>query len=516
MRRTRRTCVAVLCGVLSGVLLAGCGSTVQVQGTAGTGLTGLGAQPGDGGVGLGGAVRQPGGQVPGGGTVVGPGSTGSTTGPGSVAVGGGSGSVAPGVGGKVAIPARGPGWDEKFVYVGVVTQKDTQRVFSSFGANNVNPGDTEQQAQAAVDAANAQGGLFGRRLKIRFKDIGILQTAQNPSGVGQQVCTYFSQDQRVMAVWNISTQLDQAPTFRGCLAKAGIPLFSTAARAVDDRLFNELSPFYYHSMMVSWTRLAPVLVSRLRAQGYFGGWNTALGRAGTAPVSIGILVQDEPQGRRTATVLTKALNAAGFKSVLTYAYTDASQGQQASVQKFKGSGVTHVVVTDVELTAFQQAASTQAYKPRYGITTYNDPYSNLEASGLTPGGANNGAMGVGWAPGLDVSEANDPGPTPGWRRCDTAMKKRGQTFGSLRLARAYASTLCDTMLLLHGGALRGGGFTGAAIRAGIQRIGGSFAPAIGFASALGGSTAFVPGVVRDIAWDSGCSCVKYGAGQSRL
>jgi ABC-type branched-subunit amino acid transport system substrate-binding protein len=497
-----------------GLLLTACGSTVQVRGSASTGMTGL--EPGTVGAGtaLGGPVTQAGGSVPG--AAAGSTTTGATT-PGSVITPGASGgSAAPRTGGSVAIPARGPGWDEKFVYVGVVTQKDTQRVFASFGADNVNPGDTEQQAQAAVDAVNAQGGILGRQLKIRFKDIGILQTAQDPSGVGQQVCTYYTQDQKVVAVWNVSTQLDQAPTFRGCLAKARIPLFSTAARAVDDKLFNDLSPYYYHSMMVSWTRLAPVFVSRLRAQGYFGGWNTTLGRAGTAPVSIGILVQDEPQGHRTATVLTNALHSAGYRSVLTYAYSDPSQGQSSSVQKFKGSNVTHVIVTDVELTAFQQAASTQAYKPRYGITTYNDPYSNLEASGLTPSGANNGAVGVGWAPGLDVSDGNDPGPTPGWSRCAAAMKKRGQTFSGLRLARAYASTLCDTMLLLRGGAAAGRGFSGAAVRAGIQSIAGSFAPAIGFAPALGASTPFVPGMVRDIAWDTGCSCVKYGSGRARL
>lgn len=516
MKVRLRAPVAVAAGL---ALSTACGSTAQlrsaqdggwseaVNGPATTGLAadvGAGATAGDGLSAPGQAATAP------------PGSTSPTVGSSAGrAPGGAPGLSVPGAtaGG---IPERGPGWDEKNVYVGIVTQKDTQQVFASFGADYVDPGDTELQAQAAAQAVNAAGGLLGRQVKLVFRDLKILETNQNPSSVGEATCTYFAQDHRVMAVWNISTQIDQAPTFRGCLAKAGVPLFSTAARAVDDQLFASLAPYYYHSMMVSWSRLAPVLVNRLQAQGWFGPWDATLGRPGSGPVVVGLVVQDVPEGKRTAAALTQALKAAGIGRVETFAYARPEDGQSSSAQSFKGRGVTHIIVTDVELLAFQQAAATQNYKPRYGITTYNAPYANLERGGLSPPGANNGASGVGWAPTLDVSDVKDPGPTSGWPRCEAAMRQQQQSFSGKRLAKTYAATLCDTMWLLKGATDQGRGFTAPAIAAGVQAVGPRLPLAVGFAPAFTARAPFAPGQVRDLSWDSACGCLTYGNGGARL
>lgn len=486
------------------------------QGTAGPGAPGAPGVAGDdstgsAGSGAAGAVVDGGAGAAGGSGSVGrPGSGGQ---PVPAAPGG---AAAPDASGAAAVPASGPGWDAKYVYVGVVTQKDSQQVFASFGADYVDPGDTERQAEAAAQAVNAAGGVLGRQLKVVFYDIAILETNQNPSGVGEEVCTYFTQDRRVMAVWNVSTQLDQAPTFRGCLAKAGLPLFSAAARAVDDKLFASLAPYYYHSLMVSWTRLAPVLVGRLQAQDYFAKWDMNLGREGSAPVVVGLLVQDVPEGARTAAALQRALASAGVGAVEVFAYARPEDGQSASVQSFKGRNVTHVIVADVELLAFQMSAASQNYKPRYGLTTYNAPYANLEQGGLSPPGANNGAVGVGWAPAMDVSGANDPGPTPGWPRCQRAMALQQQSFSGKRLAQALAATLCDTLFLIKAGAEAGGGLTAPTIRSGVQNVGSRFPVAIGFGPALTSNAPFAPGQVRDLVWDASCGCVKYGRGGASL
>lgn len=498
--------------LLALVAVSACGSTAQQSVRADSVLSAPGGTAPDG-------VAAPGGSsdavpaVPGAGAPGAPGAVapgpGASRGPAAVA-------QRPTLAASTGVPTSGPGWDAKNVYVGVVTQKDTQQVFASFGADYVDPGDTERQARAAADAVNAAGGILGRRLTLVFRDIQILQTNQDPSGVGESVCTSFTQDRRVMAVWNISTQIDQAPTLRGCLAKAGVPLFSSAGRAVDDQLFAALGPHYYQSLMVSWTRLAPAFVGRLKAQGYLTGWDAVLGRAGGAPVVVGLLVQDVPEGARTAAALTRALQSAGVRSVETFAYTRPEEGQSASVQSFKGRGVTHVVVTDVELLAFQQAAASQGYKPRYGITTYNAPYANLERGGLSPPGANNGAVGVGWAPTLDVGPGKDPGPTPGWQRCSRAMSAQQQSFDGKRLAQTFAATLCDTFFLLQGAAKAGNGLTATAIRAGVAQVGRSFPLAVGFGPALSAAAPFAPGVLRDLAWDATCGCLVYGRGTAAV
>ena len=519
----RRVRLSSCLALLALALTSACGSTVQQQGLAGAPAAG---QVGDG---LGAApVAAP--------TSVGseavPGAAGPAAGPGTSTTTGGSSAVgagapgqapagsaagpAPAAGGAVGVPAKGPGWDEKNVYVGVVTQKDTQRVFASFGADYVDPGDTERQARAAADAVNAAGGVLGRQVKLVFRDLKILETNQNPSGVGESTCSFFTQDSRVLAVWNISTQVDQAPTFRGCLAKAGVPLFSAAARAVDDELLSSLAPHYYQSLMPSWTRLAPVLVARLKAQGYLSGWDTALGRPGSAPVVVGVLVQDVPEGRRSAEALRKAFASVGVGKVEVFAYSRPEDGQSASVQSFKGRGVTHVVVTDVELLAFQTSAASQNYTPRYGLNSYNATYGNLEAGGLSPAGANNGAVGVGWVPTLDVGAPRDPGPTPGWGRCSAAMQKQQQTFDGRRLAQTFAATLCDTMFLIKGGAEAGRGLDARALRAGIAQVGPDFPLAVGFGPAMTASAPFAPGVVRDLVWDETCRCMRYAAGRADL
>lgn len=506
--------------VLSLAAVTACGSTVQVTGSAtvpggGDGLSSTGST----GAGSTLTTGTNGALGTGGGLAASSGTSGTTTG--GTSTSGTAGGTTTGstgtTGTRSQVPASGRGWDAQNVYIGIITSKDTRQIYASLGANNVDPGDTEAQATAVAKQLNLQGGILGRKVVLRFKDLATLATAQDPTGTGQQVCTYFSQDHPVIAVWNINTQVDQVPELRSCLAAKKIPLFTAAARAITDAEMAGLSPYYYQTIMVSWDALSPVLVARLKAQGWFGGWNTLTGQPGTAPVKVGILVDGTPEGSHTGKVLSAALAQAGYGGAIVYQYAQASDGQSASVQKFQGSGVTHVIVTDVELTAFQNAAASQQYKPRYGITSYNDPYSNLESSGLTPTGANNGAMGVGWAPNLDVSDRNDPGRTAGGKACDAIMAKGGQSFGNKRLAHLYASSVCDALRLIAGGANAGGGFSGVAIRSGI--LGGvarQFSPANGFAAALGVRSPYVPGVARDLAWGTGCSCFTYGRGTASV
>lgn len=490
-------------------LVSGCGSTVLDRTTVTSGTNGvLGATSAPATAASAGAA----------GTSAALGSAGSaTSGPAGTSVGAGGTSRTATTGGTAVgqvaqIPARGPGWDATHVYVGVITTKDTQQVYSTYGAKNVDPGDTQAQAQAVAAAINAKGGILGRTVVPVIDDLKTLDTATNPTTTGQSVCTYFTQDHPVIAVWDINTQVDQVPTFRNCLAQAKVPLFTAAARAIDDAEMGQLAPYYYHTIMVSWDALAPVFVQRLKAQGWLGGWDTLLGQPKSAPARVGILVDSTPEGAHTGQVLRAAFAKAGSPGALVFQYSDPSQGQAASVQYFHGNGVTHVVVTDVELTAFQNAAESQHYHPRYGITSYNDPYSNLEASGLTPTGANNGAMGVGWAPNLDVSDANSPPETVGGRTCDAIMRSAGQTFPNKRLAHLYAFSLCDTFRLIAQGAVAGHGFTAQAIRAGIVQIASSFSPANGFSPALTERSPYVQGSVRDLSWTSACGCFKYGAG----
>lgn len=406
-----------------------------------------------------------------------------------------------------AIPATGPGWDRKYVYIGTLTVNDLHTVASGLGIN-LDPGDLEADANAVADYVNSHGGVLGRQVKVLFRDTKTADVAANPETVGAEACTDFTQDRRVIALYNPVTTLDQA-NFRACFAKAHVPIFSASSTMLDTESTRGLEGFYYQSTMVAWDKLAPVLVSRLKAQGWFGGWDARLGQPSKKAPKMGILASTTQAGTRVAGEIRSALAKAGYPGALVYQWSDASQGQNASVQYFNGNGVDHIIVADLELTAFQNSAQTQQYKPRYGISSYNDPYTNLET--LSPKGANNGALGIGWAPAYDVSDANDPGPTgPGERTCLQLMAKAGQTFAGKRTAKLFALAACDSILLAVQGAQTSHAFDAAAIYRGALQISPTFSSAVSFGnSALTPTHLFVPSSARDLAWFPDCECFKY-------
>jgi hypothetical protein len=501
-QRPRHSAAAAALGVL---LTAACGTTVPLAEQAGSG-----DQLGNGGSGP---------TASGGPLTVGPTGTGHSgsdlpaagapgTATGSTATAGpaaSQGPAAPVAGG--AVPDKGPGWDKTTLAVGVVTVNDLHTVAAGLGIN-VDPGDLGADANAVASYINEHGGVLGRKVKVFLHDTSTVAVASNPESVASEVCTDFVQDHRVAMLYNPVTTLDTA-NFRACFAKAGIPIFSASSAMLDTTATKGLAGLFYQTAMVTWDKLAPVLVSRLKAQGWFGGWNARLGAPSNDKPKLGIVASTTPAGTRIAADLKRNLAAAGYPGAVVYQWSDASQGQSASVNFMAGNGVTHIIVTDLELTAFQNSAQSQQYKPRYGISSYNDPYTNLET--LSPQGANNGAMGIGWAPAYDVSDANDPGATgEGQKRCLALMAKANQTFSGRRTAKLFALATCDSLLLGVQGAASGRGFDAPSIYAGALRISPTFSTAVSFGnSALTPTHLFTPSSARDLQWFTDCKCFKY-------
>jgi hypothetical protein len=280
---------------------------------------------------------------------------------------------------------------------------------------------------------------------------------------------------------------------------------------LDTQATKGLEGLFYQTAMVAWDKLAPVLVARLKSQGWFGGWDARLGVPSKASPKLGIVASTTAAGTRIVGDLKRALAAAGYPGAVAYQWTDASQGQSSSVNYMAGNGVTHVIVTDLELTAFQNSAQNQQYKPRYGISSYNDPYTNLET--LSPKGANNGAMGIGWAPAYDVSDQNDPGFTgEGQKRCLAMMAKANQSFSGRRTAKLFALATCDSLLLALQGSAAGHGFDARSIYTGALQISPRFSTAVSFgSSALTPTHLFTPSSARDLQWFTDCSCFRYAS-----
>ena len=516
----RRRGSALLCLVAVSAVTA-CGSTVQ-QSTASSSAAApaMGGSDGLGGVPVGPAGDGP--AVEAGADAAGP--AGAAEAPGAVGgdlSGRPAGSVAttapgtavgqPAASGGGGIPARGRGWDEKVVRIGVTTQKDVNAAANNLGIKSLNAGDQEGQALAVAAEMNRRGGLFGRKVEIVFRDHRTASLQSDPAGESQATCTYYTQDRPVIAVINPASLLD-TPTFRACMAKAMLPVFALSVQAYDTQVHREYSPYYYSSVSPPYDALAPVLISRLKAQGFFGGWNPVTGAPGTGEVRTGVIVLDDAVGARVAEIMSKALTQAGLSKPLVFRYRTSNEYSNAVLQ-FRNDGVTHVLGTDSRMLVFLQTADSQGYRPRYGISSYLAPNAFMEET--APDRQLIGSMGVGFAPSLDVNQARDAEDMPGEVECRTQLAKGGQTFEGKRFAEAVGYALCDAFRLLAAAATGGGGFLGPQLAAGLQQVGPDFRPSFAFSSGLGRGRLFVPGAVRDLRYDTGCSCYRYADRKNR-
>jgi hypothetical protein len=213
-----------------------------------------------------------------------------------------------------AIPAKGWGWNEKYIYVGVTTNQDVQKAAQTIGISSLDSGDQKADAEAMIHEINRQGGLFGRKVKGIYLDV---QTANDPNNSAEAACAYMTQDHKIVALVNGALENDTAG-FRACMAKAGIPVLALGGQPLDDKEIALARGVYSAVVEPTWNRFAPALVRSLVEQNYFSAWNTTAGAAGgAAPVKVGLLAEDSPQAHRVAALVADALKAAGHPAFET-------------------------------------------------------------------------------------------------------------------------------------------------------------------------------------------------------
>ncbi len=408
---------------------------------------------------------------------------------------------------KPSIAATGRGWDKDYVYVGLVTANDVNAVARQLGLKSIDGGDQEGEATAMVNAINSNGGLFGRKIKLVFHDLKGNDVVTAPETTAASTCAYFSQDHPVIAVLSPVGGID-VNSFRTCLAKAKVALFSVNTSPMDNVVGQSLAPYYYSLATPSWNSLAPAMVRTLKGQGYFSGWDTGTNSPGTAATKVGVLVGTTDVAARVGNLVANSLKAAGY-SVLTYS-NDSTQDYSSAVLKMKGSGITHMLIPDAGQTLFMATAASQSYFPRYGITSDNGPTAALEPN--VPAAVLHGAIGVGWSPSLDVSDANDPGDTSvAETTCKSIYTKAGFDFIGRRLAEAVAYSYCDGLRIISEGAVAGVGLTPLSIYQGVVTIAPTFKSALSFGSGLNQTHLTIPGGLRPFAYVNACSCFKYSS-----
>ncbi len=420
-----------------------------------------------------------------------------------------------------ALAAKGRGWDEKRVYVGIPTADDANAQFKSLGAN-FDSGSVRGDIDAIVADINKSGGILGRQLVPVYRDAKSTDYASNAASTAQAMCTYFTQDRPVIAVINGAPQLDGLDTFHRCLERVSVSLVSFTNTDYADTDYQRLGPHLFSAASLSTDLIVPNLISSLKRQGFFTGWDVRSGSASDAPVKVGVLEPDSPQGHHVATLFKSELRKVGLSVASEYFYDPSGSGgkSQSEVLQFQSAGVSHVLnlpPIEAEVLQFQLTAETQRYRPRYGITSFDLPLTVQENAAIVPPAQQVGSMGIGWQPYNDVDAAHDPGDSPGRRACLDTLRRGGQTFsGSQRRAALIAVLFCDALHLVRDAAVASGGFDGDALLAGTSRAGLRLATAGTFRSNLSDRHHGVPGSYRDLQYRKDCSCFTYVGGDRKF
>ena len=402
------------------------------------------------------------------------------------------------------LPVSGLGYDATTLRIGVTTNKDAQATLSAVGISSGSLGDQEAITKAVMADINAAGGVLGRKLVPVFHDVKTADTSANPEGAAQQACSAFTEDAHVAAV--LELVMDSRP-FAACMIKHRAFVVSSGLTFTDEAYVQGLTPSFFRLASPMAEDLVPTYLGRLSALGYFSSWDTRTGRPGTsslAPTKVGLFHVDEPAPTRAFDDIARRLTAMGIP-VVRYAYGRQDASYSNAVLKFQTAGVTHILGDNASYAGLMIETAAQGYYPRYGMTSYNGGGILLQQ--VAPAGALAGALGVGWAPSVDVDAKRDPGSTgPAYTRCTRTMARHGVDI-STRAALAAALGICDGLEVMAQSMRAGGGFDGPHITTGRATF--SFEATATFSGTHNQGSIAIPTAVRDYGYLSSCSCFAY-------
>ena len=497
----RLTASALLAVSLS---VAACGTTVPMTQTVAGARSDLGSGPGLDQAANGSDNPSQAAQAPGTTGYVG-GATGSTGG-GLGSTSGTSGATGPS--GPVALTARGI--TATTVTIGAAFATGTGDVASTFGISGAGTVAEKDIWNAVVKDVNATGGVLGRKLVLYVHAVDLASYVANPAQTIAEACADFRDDHKVFAGMAVISD----PALRTCMAAMGAPLVvydATVGSIVPAAAFGEHGgSFLYAPDGISSERLAELYVKSLMARSFTQKWDTTNGGPGIAPVKLGLIHADTPDENLKYAAYAKELAKYGlrFSDTVTYSgdVSTALATTQSAVLKFASEGITHVFGASA---FFLRDAESQHYRPRYAYL----PALGAFGTANSPAAQMKGAMTVGWAPTVDVDAAQDPGDTAGAGHCRAVMRAAGLT-ASNRQDQKLMYAVCDAVYAFRAALTAGQVPSVAGLRRGFEALG-AFRTAESFASFLAPNHHFGVDSVRDVAYDSACSCLKYTSRTNR-
>ena len=377
-----------------------------------------------------------------------------------------------------------------------IYKSQTGNAASAFGVKI--PDVTPEELQALVAWINAHGGMGGRQVKpelfVNDPTIGSFDSQ------AQEACAHFSEDKKVDAV--ISGALGATDVLPACLAQHKTPLVWSNPHMVTNAFSDPILEYLYRPAGPNGDRLA-FAVDVLANAGFFKpGAKIALAHYDNGAANFVARKIYEPALRRHGLTVTFDFAMSDAKSAGQAA--DSSAEASAAVLQMKRLGVDHVLFVPSDggiPLLFLVAAESQNYRPRYGMTTFDNPFflsTNIPAAQLKD------AQVVGWSVATDTDQTHDPRPkdSPS-RQCHAIEASAGQpsNFG--------IESWCNMLFFLKAALDAQPEGSPAAIRRAVEAFG------TGYPSRSGFGTRFAPGrhdglrEVRRMVFDGGSGRFTY-------
>ena len=423
---------------------------------------------------------------------------------------------------SVTVPAgTAPGITASTINVGLWYLVNSKQAAAAYGATGAGAGGGDGKAiwDAVVDDINKHGGVLGRRL-VPVYHVFDSTSPDSFSSIEEQACTDWTQDHKVFWV-------SYAPgkTLTPCLDKAGVAQGNAQPTDAATAFYRQ-HPYFIESGTFQIDRIAADLPTQLQQEGWFTKWDTVNGRpGGLKPVKVGVIAFSDPYTDNAVNhILVPLLNRiTGVKTDVVSVTTPNSTGDnataissiQAATLKFSQDGVTHVLPFETQGAGigvfFAQGAQNQDYHPRYGLTSGNAAQLYIDQN-LFPKAQLHGALGMGWEPLLDLTNADNPDNGPysnDARRQCVALMRAHQIDVSAAIVKRQALEACSTLHFFRDAMTRGGVPTRAGYRAGAEALGGSFASPLVFATRFDAAHHDGAAAIRPLAFLDACSCIRY-------
>jgi hypothetical protein len=435
--------------------------------------------------------------------------------PGSAGAQGRTGSAAGGPGGPGAAgpqpPAAGPvtpgtpaGGGTPVAAGGTIAigvhDDNPGAAFGQFGVQGGPSSDQTVWIRAIVDWINANGGMGGRQVELVHHVTESLNGSFDQQA--ERACADFAEDHDVVAV--VSGARVPSLNLVDCLAGHDTPLVWNFHFMADRAVFDQYPDHLYMPSMVSADRLG-VWIDAVAGTGFFDG--------GT----VGVVRFDSPiHDRFSANVLAPALARHGSAITEEVGFNGASAAASAAdlsaqannaVLRFRSRGVDRVVFVPTSAIVpllFFPAAEAQGFRPRYTLTTYDNPaFQDANAESFPAQLA--GSLAFGWTPAGDVDWEQQPQPLPPAAQLCLDITQGAEPTGTSSVRR-YCDGLFFLKHLFDGGAEP----TTAGLRRAVESLGTSFPSAWTFAAGFGPGRHDGPTSGRLLAYDlEGCECYQY-------